>query len=77
MKTKLELSVTVSKEEIKTIEKAETILQEICYTFYEHDQCTLCPMHSICTQTLNNITTPHNVLHHIRNSLKVEGEENG
>ena len=72
MKTKLELSVTISEEEINTIEKAETILQEICFTFDGHNQCELCPMYSICTKTLNDVTTPHNILYHIRNSLKVE-----
>lgn len=75
MKTKFELSVTISEEERDIIEKAENILEEICFTFDEHNQCELCPMHSVCNQKLNNTTTPHNVLYHIRGSLKVEGEE--
>lgn len=77
MKTKFELSVTISEEERDAIEKAESILEEICLTFDEHNQCELCPMHSVCSKVLNDTTTPHNVLYNIRNSLKVEGEENG
>ena len=75
MKTKLELSITISKEERDIIEKAESILQEICFTFDEHNQCELCPMHSICSQKINDPSTPHSILYNIRNSLKVEGEE--
>ena len=75
MKTKFELSVTISEEEKDIIEKAENILQEICFTFDEHNQCELCPMYSICTKVLNDVTTPHNILYDIRNSLKVEKEE--
>ena len=52
MKTKFELSITISEEERDIIEKAENILQEICLTFYEHNQCELCPMHSVCNQKL-------------------------
>ena len=77
MKTKFELSITISEEERDIIEKAENILQEICLTFYEHNQCELCPMHSVCNQKLKGITTPHGILYHVRNLLKVEGEENG
>ena len=77
MKTKFELSVTISEEERDAIEKAENVLQEICFTFDEHNQCDLCPMHSVCSQKLNGISTPHSILYNIRNSLKVEGEENG
>lgn len=75
MKTKFELSVTISEEERDIIEKAENILQEICLTFDEHNQCELCPMHSTCTQKLNHVSTPHSILYNIRNSLEVEGEE--
>lgn len=75
MKTKFELSVTISEEERDIIEKAETILQEICLIFDDHNQCELCPMHSICTQKLNNTSTPHTILYNIRNALKVEEEE--
>lgn len=76
MKTKFELTVTISEEERETIEKAENILQEICFTFDDHNQCELCPMHSICDQKLNNVSTPHSILYNIRNALKVGGEEN-
>ena len=75
MKTKLELSITISKEERDIIEKAENILEEICFTFDEHNQCELCPMHSICIKDLNKATTPQNVLYRIRNLIKVEEEE--
>ena len=74
MKTKFELSVTISKEEQDIIEKAETILQEICFTFDDHNQCELCPMYPICNQKLNGVSTPHSILYGIRNALKVEGE---
>ena len=75
MKTKFELTVTISEEERDIIEKAENILEEICLTFDEHNQCELCPMHSVCIQKLNNVSTPHSILYNIRNALKVEGEE--
>ena len=75
MKTKFELSVTISEEERDIIEKAENILEEICLTFDEHNQCDICPMHSVCSQKLNGVSTPHSILYNIRNSLKVEGEE--
>lgn len=77
MKTKFELSVTISKEEQEAIEKAENILETLCFTFDEHNQCDMCPIHSICYQKLNGISTPHSILYNIRNSLKIEGEENG
>ena len=74
MKTKFELYIEISEEERDAIEKAENILEEICLTFDEHNQCELCPMHSICQQKLNGTATPHSILYHIRNSLKVEGK---
>lgn len=74
MKTKFELSVTISKEEQDIIEKAESILEEICFTFDEHNQCALCPMYSICNQKLNDVSTPQSILYGIRNALKVEEE---
>ena len=75
MKTKFELSIIISEEERDIIEKAENILEEICLTFDEHNQCELCPMHSVCSQKLNVVSTPHSILYNIRNSLEVEGEE--
>ena len=72
MKTKFELSVTISPEEQEILQKAEGILQEICFTFDENNQCKLCPMRSVCNKVLNNIATPDNILYHIRNALKVE-----
>lgn len=74
MKTKFELSVTISEEEREIIEKAENILETLCFTFDEHNQCDICPIHSICHQKLNGVATPHSVLYHIRNALKVEEE---
>ena len=74
MKTKFELSVTISKEEQETIEKAENILETLCFTFEEHNQCDMCPIHSICSQKLTGVSTPHSLLYHIRNALKVEEE---
>lgn len=74
MKTKLELSITISEKERDIIEKAENILEEICFTFDEHNQCELCPMHSICNQQINGASTPQGILYNIRNALKVEGE---
>lgn len=74
MKTKIELSVTISKEEQKAIEEVENLLERLCNTFDEHNQCNLCPIHSICSQQINNDTTLSNILYHIRNSLKVEEE---
>lgn len=75
MKTKFELSVTISEEERDIIERAENILEEICLTYDEHNQCDMCPMRSICSQKLNGIATPHSILYDIRNALKVEEEE--
>lgn len=74
MKTKFELSVTISKEEQEAIEKAENILETLCLTFDDHNQCNMCPIHSICFQKLNDVATPHSLLYHIRNTLKVEEE---
>ena len=74
MKTKFELSITISEEERKAIEKAENILETLCSTFAEYNQCDMCPIHSICSQKLNGVTTPHNLLYRIRNALKVEEE---
>lgn len=74
MKTKFELSVTFSKEEREAIEKAEGILETLCFTFDEQNQCDICPIHSICSQQLNGVATPHSLLYHIRNAMKVEEE---
>ena len=73
MKTKFELSVTISPEEREILRKAESILEEICFTFDEHNQCGICPMHSICHEKLNGVSTPHGILYHIHtNALNVE-----
>ena len=74
MKTKFELSVTISEEERDIIEKAENILETLCFTFEEHNQCDMCPINSICSQQINGVATPHSLLYHIRNALKVEEE---
>jgi len=74
MKTKLELSITISPEEREILQKAESILEEICLTFDEHNQCDICPMHTICQEKLNFTSTPQNILYHICNTLDVEEE---
>lgn len=75
MKTKFELSVTISPEEREILQKAESILQEICLTFDEHNQCEVCPMHTICQEKLKGVSTPHSILYHIHtNALNVEEE---
>lgn len=73
MKTKFELSVTISPKEREILQKAESILQKICLTFDEHNQCDICPMHTICHEKING-TTPHGILYHIHNALNVEEE---
>ena len=74
MKTKFELSVSISCEEHEILQKAQSILEEICLTFDEHNQCDICPMHTICQKTLNNTSTPQSVLYHICNALDIEEE---
>lgn len=75
MKTKFELSVTISPEEREILKKAEQILEEICLTFEEQNQCELCPMHTICQEKLKGRSTPHSILYHIHtNALRVEEE---
>lgn len=75
MKTKFELSVSISPEEREILRKAESILEEICLTFEEHNQCAICPMHAICQEKLRGTSTPHSVLYHIHtNALNVEEE---
>ena len=74
MKTKFELSVTISPEESKILQQAENILQDICLAFEERNQCEMCPMHTICHEQLKVTTTPHNILYHIQNALNIEGE---
>ena len=75
MKTKFELSVSISPEEQEILKKAEHILEEICLTFNEHNQCTICPMHAICNEKLKGVSTPHSILYHIYNkALTVEEE---
>lgn len=75
MKTKFELSVSISKEEKEILEKAENILEKICFAFDECNQCDLCPMHTICHQKLVGLSTPHSILYHIHtDALNVEEE---
>lgn len=74
MKTKLELSVTISPEEEDTLRQAETILEKICQAFDEHNQCELCPLKNLCDR-LGNIMTPQGVIYAAANALIVEGEE--
>ena len=75
MKTKFELSVTISPEEAKILEKAECILEKICHSFDEHSECDMCPMHAICHEKLKGGSTPNSILYHIQNVLDVEEEE--
>lgn len=72
MKTKFELSVSISPEEKKILEKAESILENICHTFDERNQCDTCPMHAICYEKLKGVSTPHSILYNIQNALNVE-----
>ena len=75
MKTKFELSVTISPKEREILKKAEQILEEICLTFDEHNQCEVCPMHTICQEKLKGLSTPQSILYHIHtNALRVEEE---
>ena len=74
MKTKFELSVSISSEEAEILKKAENILEEICFTFDEHNQCNLCPMYAICNERLKGVSTPHNILYSIQNVLDIEEE---
>lgn len=75
MKTKFELSVSISPEEREILRKAENILEEICLTFDERSQCDICPMYTICHEKLRGTSTPHSILYHIHtNALTVEEE---
>ena len=74
MKTKFELSVSISPEEAEILKKAESILEKICFAFDERSQCDMCPMYTICRENLNGLSTPHSVLYHIQNALNVEEE---
>lgn len=75
MKTKFELSVTISPEEAEILEKAENILQEICFAFDERNQCDMCPMYAICHEKLKGLSTPYSILCNIQNVLDVEKEK--
>lgn len=75
MKTKFEISVSISPEEQKILQKAEDILEKICLAFDEHNQCEMCPMHTICQEKLVGLATPHSILYHIHtNALNIEEE---
>ena len=62
MKTKFELSVSISPEENEILEKAESILQKICAVFDERNQCDMCPMYTACNDHLKGYATPHVIL---------------
>ena len=74
MKTKYELSVSISPEEAKILQQAENILEGVCLAFEEYDQCVICPMHPICQEKLRGAFTPHSILYNIQKVLKVEEE---
>lgn len=74
MKTKFELSVSISPEEHEILKKAESILQDICCAFDDRNQCDMCPMHTICYERLNEYNTPHTILYNIQNVLNIERE---
>ena len=75
MKTKFELSVSISPEERGILQQAESILEQICFTFDEHNQCDRCPMHTICYEKLKSVSTPHSILYEIHTkALDVEEE---
>lgn len=73
MKTKLELSVTISPEEENILRQAQTILEEICQAFANHQQCELCPLKNLCNR-LGSIMTPQGVIYAAANALTVEEE---
>ena len=73
MKTKFNLSVTISPEEEDTLRQAETILEKVCHAFDEHNQCELCPLKSLCDR-LGNIMTPQGAIYAAANALIVEEE---
>lgn len=73
MKTKFELSVTISPEEDDILRQAESILEKICFAFDEHNQCELCPLKNPCNR-LGNMT-PQGVVYAAINALTVEVEE--
>ena len=75
MKTKFNLSVSISLEEAEILEKAEGILEQICHVFNEHNECEMCPMHAICNEKLKGVSTPNTILYHIQNVLDVDEEE--
>lgn len=74
MKTKLELSITISPKEEHILRQAETILEKVCQAFDTHQQCELCPLKNLCDR-LGNIMTPQGVIYSAANSLIVEEEE--
>ena len=74
MKTKFELSITISPEEEDTLRQAETILEKVCQAFDNHEQCELCPLKNLCDR-LGNIMTPQGVIYAAANALTVEEEE--
>lgn len=75
MKTELKLSVSISLEEAKILQQAYSILESICFTFNNHGECKICPMHAICNEKLNGVSTPHGILYHVQNVLDVKEEK--
>ena len=73
MKTKFELSVTISPEEEDILRQAETILEKVCQAFDSHEQCELCPLKNLCDR-LNGYMTPQGVIYAAANALTVEEE---
>lgn len=75
MKTKFELSVSISPEERAILQQAESILEQICFAFDEHDQCDRCPIYTICHEKLKGVSTLHSILYEIHTKvLDVEEE---
>lgn len=74
MKTKLELSVTISPKEEDILRQAETILEKVCQAFDNHEQCELCPLRNLC-ERIGNVMTPARVIYAAVNTLTVEEEE--
>ena len=74
MKTKLELSITISPEEEDILRQAETILEKVCQAFNNHEQCELCPLKNLCNR-IDTIMTPSGVIYAAANALTVEEEE--
>lgn len=60
--------IEMSKEEIGILKQAENILQEICDTFVD---CEECPLYNICLSK----SAPSNLLYRCIKALSKESEE--